>query len=66
MMGAGLSRKKQLTSTFRRAKDHLDRTILYSGSKAQDKGNSRNHGFGNDFYRVFWAPNLDYLIIWCL
>ena len=45
------NRKKRI---YRGLKDHINRRILHSGSKAQDKGDARNHGFEWSF----WAPNL--------
>ena len=45
---------------FRGPKDHIDTRISHSSSKAQYKGNTRNHGVKDPYvYVVAWGPNID-------
>ena len=45
-------------------KDHIDTRISHSGSKAQYKGDIRNHGWKDPYvYVVFWGPKLIRLLL---
>ena len=46
-------------SMFRGPKDHVDMRLSYSGSKAQDQVDTRNHMLSDCFVHVrFWGPNI--------
>ena len=49
-----------LEAVFRGPTDHINIGILHSGSKARDKGHSRNHGLQDlSISMVFWVPSVE-------
>ena len=50
-------RSKRTRAVLRGPKDRMNIGMLHSGSKARDKGDSRNHG---------WQDACDYVVVWAL